>query len=90
MVLYGDFQGLAERIVEDLRFSDVTFRERPHEQIEVRSIIKMVEKEWFVRLWLDETGKDARTDGDAESHIDRGKRMVLLPASYACISSASI
>ena len=56
----GDFDELGERILEDLRSLDVIFRDRPHEQIEMRSVIKIVEKEWFLRLWLDETGKQQR------------------------------
>ena len=60
MAQNGDFDGLGEEILEDLRSLDVIFRDRPHEQIEMRSVIKMVEKEWFPRLWLDETGKQRR------------------------------
>lgn len=60
MAQNGDFDELGEKILEDLRSLDVLFRDRPHEQIEMRSVIKMVEKEWFLRLWLDETGKQRR------------------------------
>ena len=57
MAQNGDFYELGERILEDLRSLDVIFRDRPHEQIEMRSIIKLVEKEWFFQLWVDETRK---------------------------------
>ena len=60
MAQNGDFYELGERILEDLRSLDVIFRDRPHEQIQMRSIIKLVEKEWFFRLWFDETGKRRR------------------------------
>ena len=57
MAQNGHFYELGERILEDLRSLDVIFRDRPHEQIEMRRIIKLVEKEWFVRLWFDGTGR---------------------------------
>ena len=57
MAQEGDFQQLAERIMEDLRSLDVIFRDRPYEQIEMRNLIKRVEREWFSRLWHDETGR---------------------------------
>ena len=57
MAQSGHFNQLGERILEDLRSLDVIFRDRPHEQIEMRSIIKLVEKEWFLRLWFDGTGR---------------------------------
>ena len=55
MAQNGDFNELGEKILEDLRSLDFIFRDRPHEQMEMRSVIKMVEKEWFFRLWLDGT-----------------------------------
>ena len=57
MAQSGHFNQLGERILEDLRSLDVMFRDRPREQIEMRSIIKIVEKEWFHRLWFDGTGR---------------------------------
>ena len=60
MAQNGDFYELGERILEDLRSLDVIFPDRPHEQIEMRRIINLVEKEWFFRLWFDETGKQPR------------------------------
>ena len=60
MTQSGHFNDLGERILEDLRSLEVIFRDRSHEQIEMRSIIKLVEKEWFFRLWFDGTGKRRR------------------------------
>ena len=55
MIDHGDFFSLAERIIEDKRSLEVIFRQRPYGQIEMRSIIKIVEKEWFSRVWRDES-----------------------------------
>ena len=55
MIAQGCLQELAERIIEDLRSLDTIFRDRPHEQIEMRRLVKVVEKEWFVRIWVEET-----------------------------------
>ena len=41
----GYFQELAQRISMDLRSQDVIFAGRPHDQIEMRKVIKLVEKE---------------------------------------------
>ena len=60
MAQSGHFNDLGERILEDLRSLDIIFRERPREQIEMRSVIKIVEKEWFHRLWFDGTGRQRR------------------------------
>lgn len=60
MAQNGDFQELAERIMEDKRALDVIFRDRPHAQIEIRGLIKTVEREWFSRIWMDETWKPRR------------------------------
>ena len=57
MAQSGYFNKLGERILEDLRSLEIVFRDRPHEQIEMRRIIKIVEKEWFLRLWFDGTGR---------------------------------
>ena len=57
MAQNGYFEELGERILEDLRSLDVIFRSRPHDQIEMRSLIKIVEREWFKRLWVEDTGK---------------------------------
>ena len=57
MIAQGYLQDLAERIIEDLRSLDTIFRDRPHEQIEMRRLVKVVEKEWFVRVWAEETGR---------------------------------
>ena len=60
MVQNGDFQELGERIMEDKRYLNVIIQERPHEQIEMRSLIKLVEKEWLFELFFDETRKERR------------------------------
>lgn len=60
MAQNGDFQELAERIMEDKRALDVIFRDRPHAQIEMRGLIKTAEREWFSRIWMDETRKQRR------------------------------
>ena len=60
MAQSGHFNDLGERILEDLRSLEIIFRDRPHEQIQMRSIIKLVEKEWFFRLWFDKTGGQRR------------------------------
>ena len=54
MIQLGEFQELAERIVEDKRALEIIYRGRPHEQIEMRGVIKIVEKEWFETLFVDE------------------------------------
>lgn len=56
MAQNGYFYELGERILEDLRSLNVIFRDRPHEQILMRTVIKVIEEEWFLRLWYDETG----------------------------------
>ena len=60
MIAQGYLQDLAERIIEDLRSLDTIFRDRPHEQIEMRRLVKVVEKEWFVRVWVEETKRGRR------------------------------
>ena len=60
MVSQGYLQEFAERIIEDLRSLDTIFRDRPHEQIEMRRLVKLVEKEWFLRVWVEETRRDRR------------------------------
>ena len=52
-----DYPDVAERIFEDKRSLEVTFRGRPKCQIEIRSIIKIVEREWFNGIWIDESRK---------------------------------
>ncbi|KAL9063218.1 MAG: hypothetical protein Q9161_009583 [Pseudevernia consocians] len=54
MIDYGEFQELAERIVEDKRALEIIYRGRPHEQIQMRGVIKIVEKEWFETVFVDE------------------------------------
>lgn len=46
----GRFQELAERLLEDKRSLGVIFRGRPQAQIEMRQVIRIVEKEWFESL----------------------------------------
>ena len=54
MIQHGEFQELAERIVEDKRALEIIYRGRPHDQIEMRGVIKIVEKEWFETVFVDE------------------------------------
>lgn len=54
MIQQGEFQELAERIMEDKRALEIIYRGRPHDQIEMRGVIKIVEKEWFDTLFVDE------------------------------------
>ena len=57
MAQNGHFNQLGERILEDLRSLDLIFQDRPHEQIDMRRVIKLVEKEWFLRLWFEGAGR---------------------------------
>ena len=43
-------------LVEDKRALGVIYRGKPQAQMEMRSVLKMVEKEWFDGIWIDETG----------------------------------
>ena len=54
MIQQGEFQELAERIMEDKRALEIIYRGRAHDQIEMRGVIKIVEKEWFDTLFVDE------------------------------------
>ena len=58
MMHHGDFDHLGTRILEDKRSLEIIFRGQPHEQIKMRNLIKIVEREWFHCLWIDETRKD--------------------------------
>ena len=61
MIQNGEFQELAERILIDKRALEIIYRGRPHDQIEMRGVIKIVEKEWFDTLFVDERkGRVAR------------------------------
>ena len=55
MIDHAEVQKLAERIVEDERSLGVIFHGRPQAQIEMRGASKIVEKEWFEKLYMDET-----------------------------------
>lgn len=57
MIHHGDFQDLAERLMQDKRSLEIIFRGKPHAQIDMRRIIKIVEKEWFDNIWIEETRK---------------------------------
>ena len=54
MIQHGDLQELAERIVEDERALEIIYRGRPHDQIEMKGVVKIVEKEWFETVFVDE------------------------------------
>ena len=49
-----DWHDLGKKIIEDKRALELIFRGRPHDQIEMRNIIKLVEREWFSKLWVNE------------------------------------
>ena len=57
MIHHGDFQDLAERLMHDKGSLEVIFRGNPHAQMEVRQVIKVVDKEWFSKIWVDERRK---------------------------------
>ena len=57
MINHAEFQESAERLVEDKRSLGVIFRGRPQAQVEMRCVIKIVEKEWFNKLYTDQTSK---------------------------------
>ena len=57
MIQDGAFQELAERIMQDKRALFYIYRGRPSAQLEMRKMIRFVEKEWFVRLFVHETGR---------------------------------
>ena len=56
MIHHGAFQSLAERILQDQKSLELIFRGRPQSQIEMRAVIKIVEREWFSGIWMDESG----------------------------------
>lgn len=62
MIEHGDFQHLAERIMEDKRALGYIYRGRPSAQIEMRKMIKFVEKEWFLKLFIDATRNGRRVE----------------------------
>lgn len=55
MIDEARFKALAETIVEDKRALGVVFRGPLVDEIGMRNTIVMVEREWFVKLWVDET-----------------------------------
>ena len=57
MIHHSEFAELAERLIEDKRSLGVIFRGQPQAQIEMRGVMKIVEKEWFDTLYIDETRK---------------------------------
>ena len=60
MIINGDFQYLAERIMEDKASLGVIFQGKPHAQIEMRRVIKIVEKEWFLNIWTEDNARGKR------------------------------
>ena len=57
MIDLGYFQELAERLVEDKKALGVIFQGKPHDQIQMRGVIKTIEKEWFEKIWVEEAAK---------------------------------
>ena len=82
MIQSGYFSKLGERILEDLRSLEIIFRDRPHEQIEMRRIIKLVEKEWFLRLWFDDTVRQRQVMSVLTEKANQ-KMLSLAPAALA-------
>lgn len=80
MIDEARFKALAETIVEDKRALSVIFRGRPGDQIGMRNTIVMIEREWFVKLWVDETswGKETQyvpTTKHIEKLVRRANRV---------------
>ena len=57
MIELGHFQELAERLVEDKKALGVIFQGKPQDQIQMRTVIKTIEKEWFEVIYVDEASK---------------------------------
>ena len=57
MIQLGHFQELAERLVEDKKALGVIFQGKPQDQIQMRAVIKTIEKEWFEKVYLEEATK---------------------------------
>ena len=57
MIDLGHFQELAKRLVEDKKALEVIFQGKSHDQIQMRAVIKTVEKEWFEKIYMDEASK---------------------------------
>ena len=57
MIDSGHFQELAERLVEDKKALGVIFQGKPQDQIQMRAVIKTIEKEWFEKIYMDEATK---------------------------------
>lgn len=60
MIHHGDFQDLAEMLMQDKRSLGMIFRGKPHTQREMRRVIQIVEKEWFDKVYIQETRKGRR------------------------------
>lgn len=60
MIHHGDFQDLAEMLMQDKRSLGMIFRGKPHAQIEMRRVIQIVEKEWFDKIYIQETSTGRR------------------------------
>ena len=57
MIELGHFQELAERLVEDKKALGIIFQGKPHDQIQMRTVIKTIEKEWFEKVYVEEAAK---------------------------------
>ncbi len=81
MIDEARFRDLAETILEDKRAVNIIFRGRPGEKIEMMNTIVMIEKEWFIKLWVDETSR-----GKLNQYFPTAKHMEKLErrANSAC------
>ena len=57
LINHAEFAELAEKLVEDKRALGEIYRGNPRAQIEMRSVLKIIENEWFDSIWIDNTRK---------------------------------
>ena len=75
MIHHAEFPELAERLIEDQRSLGVIFRGNPQAQMEMRAVMKIVEKEWFDALYIDETRKARVKFTLTDKAIERMKKV---------------
>ena len=76
MMNYGEFQKLAASLVHDKKALGIIFQGRPQEQVEMRHIIKIVEKEWFEGIWAD--GKERTRFAPTDKAVERMRKRLAL------------
>ena len=57
MIQFGHFQELAERLFEDKKAPGVIFQSKSQDQVQMRAVMKTIEKEWFEKTYWDEATK---------------------------------